>query len=200
VLTTVNFAHCTYGTPYMNFEFSENPSLSLEQSDIDGRPNIWGLVWYRSLLAYSEEMLLAANEKPVLFLLCLARHGVLDLISTTHNCESRYRAWLRNDIQTVYEPYNEVRELAEGIEHAEFWFENFSTYVDIDDIQSMAGSVGQEVTRHIRNYRLALKRARRIEQLVRDQLQIQVGRLSLEESRRSIDEGKSTKTRMLTTA
>ncbi|KIW14502.1 hypothetical protein PV08_07286 [Exophiala spinifera] len=141
-------------------------------------------VLYRSALSrLTEPQLTSASHDPILFLPPLIHQHTAMFVTQTSFSEAKYQLQSDNNARREFDTLpNLWTELRDAIEQFELAIENCARFL------KHYGRFEEEVFAGLRsNQDLALTRARRLEQQIRDYAQLEVGRLSLEESRKSIE-------------
>lgn len=153
----------------------------------------------QTLQDWNSDEIHAANVTPMLHVLPLAYQSIRQLMSFYAEVDEQFQSWKRDDKD---EKVAEGRErqllhttLTEYIEGARIGLENLVMYTSLEEMKQMPGLPGRKAKAVATSFELAIERASRKEQQIKDYLQMQVGVWSLEESRRSLEDGKRLKTR-----
>ncbi|KAL8920859.1 MAG: hypothetical protein Q9208_006031 [Pyrenodesmia sp. 3 TL-2023] len=153
----------------------------------------------QTLQNWSLEEIHAANATPMLYVLPLAYQSIEQLMLFCAEVDQKFTSWKLDDkAEKVAEGRKRQllhTNLTEHIEWARTGFENLVLYASLDELKKMPGLPGRKAKAVATSFELAIERASRKEQQIKDYLQMQVGVWSLEESRRSLEDGKRLKTR-----
>ncbi|KAL8756588.1 MAG: hypothetical protein Q9184_004456 [Pyrenodesmia sp. 2 TL-2023] len=188
--------------PFLGNSYSQDVETSMYEDDRSySEKATWDITHvYQTLQDWNPEEIHAASVTPMLYVFPLAYQPLGKLMSSCAEVGRQFQCWKKDD---KAEKVVEGRErqllhttLIERIEWARTGLENLIQYTSLDEMKKMPGLPGRKAKAIATSFELAIGRACRKEQQIKDYLQMQVGVWSLEESRRSLEDGKRLKTRM----
>ncbi|KAL8715469.1 MAG: hypothetical protein Q9220_000803 [cf. Caloplaca sp. 1 TL-2023] len=176
-----------------------HPSLYNDQLSSSRRPLEATEFYLQLLVRLDPGWRKAANSTPTLFICPLIQQAATNRLQMIcWGVEQEFRVWKKEAFsQTVNQqaPYGLLSALTTHMEKAETCLEDFSSFLDLTHDQANPISTMSPVVTIVNELRLVIRRAHRLEQQLKDSLQLQVGQWSLQESKRSIEDGKRLKTR-----